>query len=284
MAMDIIIVLFCMFVMAGSLYEIGKAVQLYRVSRTVYGQREYSSKVLKQERLKNPQKFLPSFTPTQEISDEFKRFTISIDENRKKVFFKGGTNNNANRTYSFSEILSSEICIDGNNSLTKTSRSSQLAGGIVGGVLLGGTGAIIGGLSGKKITSENVGQIELIIRTSDLSNSQISHKFLARTARRESSTVKSALDGARRFHSAIAAIIAQSKDLAEEPVPASHADNSVQLAPVDSKEDNKPSVNVNLEIDKALVDQLNQLAKLRDEGNLTDDEYKILKNRLFSNI
>ena len=55
----------------------------------------------------------------------------------------------------FKDILSVEIIEDG-VSVTRTSRRSQLGGALVGGVLAGGVGAIIGGTSGGKTTSENI--------------------------------------------------------------------------------------------------------------------------------
>lgn len=69
----------------------------------------------------------------------------------------------------FEDILSIEIMVDG-VSVTKTSRSSQLGGALVGGVLAGGVGAIIGGTSGSKTTTEDVKQINLLITVNDIHN------------------------------------------------------------------------------------------------------------------
>lgn len=69
----------------------------------------------------------------------------------------------------FKDILSVEIIEDG-VSVTRTSRSSQLGGALVGGVLSGGVGAIIGGASGSKTTTENIKQINLLITVNDIHN------------------------------------------------------------------------------------------------------------------
>ncbi|MDQ0482448.1 SHOCT domain-containing protein [Guptibacillus hwajinpoensis] len=63
-------------------------------------------------------------------------------------------------SYDYKDILESEVIIDG-ATITKTSRSSQVGGAILGGVLAGGVGAIIGGLSGKSSSTEKVKSIQL---------------------------------------------------------------------------------------------------------------------------
>ena len=61
---------------------------------------------------------------------------------------------------SYRDILSSEVFEDG-ETITKTARSSQLGGTLVGSLVLGGVGTIIGGLSGKKTSSNKVNRIDL---------------------------------------------------------------------------------------------------------------------------
>lgn len=60
--------------------------------------------------------------------------------------------------YDYKDIIEVELVMDG-EILTSTSRGSQLGGALVGGVLLGGAGAVVGGLSGKKSSKETVSQI-----------------------------------------------------------------------------------------------------------------------------
>jgi hypothetical protein len=97
--------------------------------------------------------------PSEEIlrgaADKFPNYDPNSD-----AFFK---------IFSYRDILESEVLEDG-HSVTKTSRSSQLAGTLVGGLLLGGVGAIIGGLSGKKTTHKKVTRIELKVVVNDTSH------------------------------------------------------------------------------------------------------------------
>lgn len=69
----------------------------------------------------------------------------------------------------YEDILQIEIIQD-EESITQTSRGSQLAGTIVGGLALGGTGMIVGGLSGKKNHHTKVSNIGLQFVVNDTSN------------------------------------------------------------------------------------------------------------------
>lgn len=70
--------------------------------------------------------------------------------------------------HGFDELLSCSTIID-NETMTSTSRGSQVAGAIVGGVLLGGVGALVGALTSQKksqTTIKNV-QIRLVFNSLD---------------------------------------------------------------------------------------------------------------------
>ncbi|MCD7851227.1 MAG: hypothetical protein LUH63_16840 [Parabacteroides sp.] len=73
---------------------------------------------------------------------------IAIDKNREKIVYiddKGDTL--INKEFSFSDIISCELIKDG-ETVYKKSTIRTVGGALVGTVLAGGTGAIIGGLSG----------------------------------------------------------------------------------------------------------------------------------------
>jgi len=70
---------------------------------------------------------------------------------------------------SYNDIIESEIIAEG-KTITKTSRVNQFAGAAIGGLLLGGVGAVIGGLSGKTETSKNIKDVSLKIIINDMSN------------------------------------------------------------------------------------------------------------------
>ena len=64
----------------------------------------------------------------------------------------------------FSSIVSVEISENG-STVSKTNRSGQLAGMAVGGVLMGGVGAVVGGLSASSSSRQKVGRVSINVIT-----------------------------------------------------------------------------------------------------------------------
>ena len=94
---------------------------------------------------------------------------------------------------------------------TKTSRSSQIGGALVGGVLLGGVGAVIGGLSAKTVsTSEQLeNSIELLIRINDTQNPVWSIPFLSVQQPKTSILYTSGKEGVTTWHALLGVLMAQ---------------------------------------------------------------------------
>lgn len=97
------------------------------------------------------------FSPTQTclgLTDVDGNLGIAIDEDRKKVcFIIHGESEPALKFYSYRDILHCELLED-QFSITRTSRSSQLANAFLGGVLFGGPGALIGSLTSASHSSD----------------------------------------------------------------------------------------------------------------------------------
>lgn len=116
--------------------------------------------------------------PTLQFMTENKS-VLAIDENTQQVCiltneYIGGKKhiyyaNYTAETYAYKDILESEIIIDG-ETVSKTSRSSQIGGALIGAALTGGVGAIIGGLSGKKSSIERVEKIHLKLLINNMKN------------------------------------------------------------------------------------------------------------------
>ena len=93
---------------------------------------------------------------------------FSIDEKSMKIcLLKLCSTGLKYKVIGFKDLIACEIVEDG-VSVTKNSRSSQAGGALIGGMLLGGTGAIIGGLSGKKKTVQELQSISLRLTINDL--------------------------------------------------------------------------------------------------------------------
>lgn len=88
---------------------------------------------------------------------------ILFDDSKKELHFLDKTNY---KKISYKELLQVEV-VEDKDSITKTSRKGQVGGAVLGGLLLGSTGAIIGGLSSQKRHTETLKEIGLRVVVND---------------------------------------------------------------------------------------------------------------------
>jgi hypothetical protein len=228
--------------------------------------RKKSNNWLLQE-LETELKNINDFTHSQVFISEDLNSAIAIDSTREKICLVSIEYTIASSVLiPFKDVLSCEI-IENNSSLTKTVRSSQVGGALVGGILLGGAGAIIGGLSGKTHTMDKVKNIDLLIVINNMESPIFKVNFLTTNEYnnpngydKESDDYKFSLDSAKKWQGLIAIII---KKVDEE----------------DKKYDNQnksSSDNANLSIS----DEIRKLKLLKDDGLITEDEYSLQKEKL----
>lgn len=206
---------------------------------------------------------LPDFSPTQKIMGNDGNTGLAIDEARKKVvLIKNGPTGVDLKPITYRDVLSSEVFVDG-ETVTKTARGSQLGGALIGGIALGGVGAIIGGLSGRTGSSEKVKRVDLRITVNDTKNSLHDVNFMGIEGKKDGIIYKSAMDQARHWHGLIAVLInmADSEDVLKEGVKSSIRENGGT---------------------SSLADELSKLSDLRDRGVLSDKEFSIQKQKLLS--
>ncbi|WP_158712647.1 hypothetical protein [Parabacteroides pacaensis] len=102
---------------------------------------------------------------------------IAIDKNREKIVYiddKGDTL--VTKEFSFSDIIACELIKDG-ETIYKKSATRTIGGAIVGGVLSGGVGAIIGGLSGSAKEKEKINSIDIKITLRDIDTPNFKFNF-----------------------------------------------------------------------------------------------------------
>jgi len=192
------------------------------------------------------------FSATQKIMGCDGNSCIAIDEIRKKI---GLVSNNLNkvsiRVISCRDLLSSEIFEDG-TTITKTSRSSQLGGALIGGIAQGGVGALIGGLSGKTTTSGKIKRVVLRLIVNDTTNP--THEIYFQNVEGNSGGLihEAAMKQARHWHSLCDVLIKRADE--EDKV----------LAPKTPQIISQPYV----------ADELKKLAELQSVGVLTADEFQ----------
>lgn len=98
---------------------------------------------------------LTDFKANKTIEGPLSTYKVSIDEENEKVAYisKAGT-----KVFSFEDIISVEL-LESGETISKKSTSRTLGGALVGGVLAGGAGMIVGGLSGSSRERRKVSSI-----------------------------------------------------------------------------------------------------------------------------
>lgn len=218
----------------------------------------------KKKAMEEKLKSLPDFSPTQKIMGNNGDTGLAIDENRKKVVLVKNDSSGVNlKPITYRDVLSSEIFVDG-DTITKTARGSQLGGALIGGLALGGVGAIIGGLSGKTKSSEKVKRVDLRITVNDTKSPLHDLNFMDIEGKKDGIVYKSAMEQARHWHGLIAVLIktADNEDKQQERI--------------------EPSSNVDSSTQTSLADELSKLSDLRDKGVLSDEEFSTQKQKLLS--
>lgn len=146
---------------------------------------------------------LKDFTVTRSIIGASCDTGLAIDEHRQKIcLLDYRLTGSGHRVFPFSDVLSAEIFQDG-ASVTKTVRSSQLAGVLIGGLVFGGVGAVVGGLSGSRRTHDTTRRIELRLLVNDTATSIHDVCFLEYETKKDSFSYRDAIQRAREWHGLI---------------------------------------------------------------------------------
>ena len=113
------------------------------------------------------------------LSDDYlKGIAINYDNEQIAIFSrKNPLDDFSFKTLPFSSIIESEIRED-NVSVTKASKGSTVGGALVGGALAGNVGALIGGLSSNKISSEKTHKLTLLLTIDNYENPYIEINYI----------------------------------------------------------------------------------------------------------
>lgn len=183
------------------------------------------------------------------------RTGIAIDDGGRKVCLAALPD--TARVYRFEDVLSCELFEDG-RSISKAVRSSQALGAIIGGLALGGVGVVAGGLSGARKTVDTVTRIDLRLVVNDLQSPMHDVRLLDAEAKRGGFVHRSVSDKARFWAGLFEVIIEGSRGAAAQ------AQARGRPRPAD------------------VAGQLRELAKLRDDGILTEEEFAAQKAKLLA--
>jgi hypothetical protein len=196
---------------------------------------------------------LEDFTVTWQLVGTDGKSALAVDQGRNVLALLAGPSNT--RRVNCSDILSVAILEDG-ASVTETNRGSQLGGAIVGGALFGGVGALAGALSGSTRTSGKVRRVELRLTLNDanaptfslcLSDSEMEHGGITHRVVR---------DKAREWQGRVEVLMRQAT--ATEPPQAERTGGGFLTA------------------------ELEKLARMKQEGSLSEEEFSAAKRQILS--
>ncbi len=208
---------------------------------------------------------IPDFKKTQLTFNSKTKCGLAIDEQSNKIcLFNTNKEPPETLVVSYKDIISAEIIEDG-DSITKTSRSSQLGSALVGGILLGGVGAIVGGLSGSTRTSQNVSNITLRIIINNTKKPAHDVSLLNNTITKKSSMYSEVMNNARHWHSLIVILIRKADEDDKEK----------------SQSDLKKAISSS-STPLSLADELSKLAQLKTDGIISNEEFDNLKANLLN--
>ena len=208
---------------------------------------------------------IPGFTQSFQHMGATGDNGIAIDNEHAKVCLLTRIEGQINhRVVDHRDIMASEVYEDG-ETISKTVRSSQLGGVVVGGLLLGGVGAIVGGLSGKQIQKGKIKRIELRLVVNDPARPVHTVTFLESEADRGGAIHQSAAEAARIWQARMEVLIKRADDEAAASIKAAALPHPVPLA-------------------LSVADELRKLGELKASGLLTDTEFNTEKGKLLSRM
>lgn len=198
------------------------------------------------ENNRNNKELLDKFIATKKVGKY-----IQFDEQNKKWIIPNGFFGsivNA-KVHDFKEIIEYELLEDG-ESVTK----GGLGRAVVGGVLLGGVGAIVGGVTGRKKTNSIINSLKIKITLDDSSNPVAYINLINSPVKSKSIVYKTAY---------------------------SEAQEILSILKIITENTNKNVLNKN-ENNLSITDELLKLKHLKDEGILTDEEFNIQKSKILN--
>ena len=210
------------------------------------------------EKLNNELKAIEGFSATKKTISPWG--LIAIDKKSKQIAIR--EKNGKIKNYPFSSILSCEVIEDGEITYKK---SSSVGRAIVGGVIAGGAGAIIGGLSGKEKQNKEIKYLDFKIVIKDTNNPSFKIRFF--DSWEETNNTKKSIKISDSIYGPIFEKALNQlknwKDIIE-----------VIINEIDTSTNSSEINNI------SISDELMKLNELKEKGILTEEEFKEQKSKL----
>lgn len=150
MILGIIIAVLLLFLVIGAFGAFKQTKQENEIAATV---NEHSQK-------------LEDFGATKIIESPLGLYKVKIDENNEKVAY---ISKDGSRVFSYDDIIKVELQESG-TTVSEKSTTRTVGGAVLGGVLAGGAGAIVGGLSGSSTQRRKVSSIVVKVTLRDVAD------------------------------------------------------------------------------------------------------------------
>lgn len=203
---------------------------------------------------------LKDFEPTWILTGVDARAMLAVDEHRSAIAVVGGGQNQA-QVFSHREIHSVEIIEDG-VAITRTDRASQVGTALVGGAIAGPVGMLAAAVTAKKISKKRTDSLAIKLVVNAPRNPVFSlclYRFSQVKENWDPSRHSASIELARLWEGRIALLVWKAER-------EHHAISS------------SPSV------DLSLSSEISRLADLNKSGALTDDEFRIAKRKLLTQL
>ena len=187
------------------------------------------------------------------IMDDFFKVLVLVGPGHHEIF-------------NYSDII--EVSYEENGSQLYTKSAGRTVGGaIVGGVLMGGAGAVVGGLSGASKQNKEIENmdIKILLRSTIRTSCVLHFKDVDRV-------LKTKEDADRKLYEKYVKNANQAKDVLSVII-----DNAKQVSTPTAQPIAQPVV---APASSSVADELAKLAKLKADGILTDEEFQAQKSKL----
>jgi hypothetical protein len=206
---------------------------------------------------------LQNFGATKVIMGTYDTEGIAINETDDLIMLFGTTKGTyIQKTFPYNSIMSAEIFENG-TSISKSVRSSLIGRAIIGGALAGGAGAVVGGLSGKRKTTEEISDIYLHIIVNDINLTSFNIYLLESPCTKGDVIYNRSMNKAHNALGIIDIIIKRAEQKNGE-----------------TNSQNNSTIKTSAPL---IADELKKLTELFDAGVLTETEYIHQKSKLLNN-
>lgn len=127
-------------------------------------------KAERQEKIEAKERQIADFTPSVSITGHLLSYRLAIDQARRKILIVKP--DEAPLLIPFEQVLS-VTSKEGDSVILSKSTSRMIGGALAGGLLAGGAGAVVGGLSGNQSVDKKIHLIQVSLKLRDLSRPSV---------------------------------------------------------------------------------------------------------------